>query len=80
MKQGYGEGFRQYAIIRNIKEMAKTLIFLQENGVGTYEELVKKDNAVSADYHHANGRRKAIEDRLVAITDLQKHIGNYSKG
>jgi hypothetical protein len=60
--------------------MAKTLIFLKENGIGTYEELVKKDNAVSADYHHANERRKEIDTRLAAITELQKHIGNYGKG
>jgi hypothetical protein len=80
MKQGCGEGFRQYATIQNIKEMAKTLIFLKENGVGTYEELVKKDNAVSADYFHANERRKEIDARLAAITELQKHIGNYGKG
>jgi hypothetical protein len=46
MKQGYGEGFRQYAAIQNVKEMAKTLMFLQANGVGTYAELIKKDNDV----------------------------------
>jgi hypothetical protein len=80
MQQGYGEGFRQYATIINVKEMARTLIFLKENGIGTYEELVKKDNAVSADYFHANERRKVIDARLATITELQKHIGNYGKG
>jgi hypothetical protein len=80
LNAGYGDGFKYYAKLQNLKEAAKTLIFLEENGVGTYEELVKKDNAVTADYHHSNERRKAIDARLAAITDLQKYIGNYSKG
>jgi hypothetical protein len=35
---------------------------------------------LSADYFHANERRKEIDARLAYITELQKHIGNYGKG
>ncbi|GHU57426.1 hypothetical protein AGMMS49975_23000 [Clostridia bacterium] len=80
IQQGYGAGFEQWAKIENLKEAARNLIFLQENGVGTYEELVKKDNEVSGDYGRSNDRRKAIDARLAAITETQKYIGNYSKG
>jgi hypothetical protein len=44
------------AKIQNIKEAARTLIFLQENGIGTYEELVKKEAVVSSDYHKMGER------------------------
>jgi hypothetical protein len=80
IQQGYGAGFEQWATIQNLKEAARNLIFLQENGIGTYEELVKKDNEVSGDYGLSNERRKEIDERLAGITELQKHIGNYSKG
>ncbi|GHU36478.1 hypothetical protein FACS1894105_06900 [Clostridia bacterium] len=80
IQQGYGAGFEQWAKLENLKEAARNLIFLQENGIGTYEELVKKDNEVSGDYGRSNDRRKAIDARLAAITETQKYIGNYSKG
>jgi hypothetical protein len=79
IQQGYGAGFEQYAKIQNLKEAAKTLIFLQENGIGTYEELVKKESATSGDYGRSNERRKEIDSQLAAITELQKQIGIYSK-
>jgi len=79
LRQGYGEGFEQYARIQNLKEAAKTLIFLKENGIGTYEELVKKESDISADYYNMNERRKGIDERLSAITELQKYIGQYGK-
>jgi hypothetical protein len=78
--QGYGEGFVNYAKIQNLKEATKTLIFLKENGIGTYKELVKKESDVSADYAHSNERRKKIDARLAEITETQKHVGNYHKG
>jgi hypothetical protein len=79
IQQGYGAGFEQWATIQNLKEAARNLIFLQENGVGTYEELVRKDNEVSGDYGQSNERRKKIDERLAGITELQKYIGQYSK-
>jgi len=79
IQMGYGTGFEHYARVQNLKEMAKTLIFLRDNGIGTYEELVKKQSGVSAKYIKMNERRKEIENRLAAITELQKHIGYYGK-
>jgi hypothetical protein len=79
IQQGYGAGFAQYAKIQNLKEAARNLIFLQENGIGTYEELVKKDNEVSGDYGRSNERRKEIDARLAEITETQKCIGTYHK-
>jgi hypothetical protein len=52
---------------------------LRENGVGTYEELVKKDNEVRGDYGRSNDHRKKIDERLASITELQKYIGTYTK-
>ena len=79
LQRGYGAGFEQYAKIQNLKEAAKTLIFLRDNGIGTYEELVKKESDISVDYYKMNERRKEIDTRLSSITELQKYVGQYGK-
>ena len=63
-----------------MKQAAKTLIYLQENGIGSYEELVQKSNATSKDFNGKLTRIKEIEARQKEIKDLQYHIGHYSKG
>ena len=79
LRQGYGAGFEHYATIQNLKEAAKTLVFLKENGIGTYGELVKKASETSGGYSRMNERRKEIDSRLSAISELQKHVGQYGK-
>ena len=39
---GKGPAYEQWAKIFNLKQAAKTLIFLQENGIDSYEDLKKK--------------------------------------
>jgi hypothetical protein len=36
MREGKGPGYAHWATVRNIKSMAKTLIYLQERGLGNY--------------------------------------------
>ena len=42
IREGKGEGYERWAWIFNLKEAAKTLLFLQENGIDSYDDLVKK--------------------------------------
>ena len=79
IQQGYGVGFEHFAKLRNLKEMSRTLIFLQEIGVDSYEDLCEKASAASKQFHAVNDRLKANEARLKSITELQKHIGTYGK-
>ena len=79
MQQGYGVGYEHWAKIFNLKEAAKTLIFLQENGVRDYDELAQKTDAATADLNMISGKIKAAEARMKEIQELQKHIGVYRK-
>ena len=79
IQQGYGPGFERYAKVYNLKEAAKTLIFLQERGLTDYDLLTEKSAAATKHFNGMADRIKAIEPRLSEITDLQKHIGSYSK-
>jgi len=79
LMQGYGEGYETWARIFNIKQMARTLIFLQENGIDSYDDLAKKSAAASSEYHERLTKIKVAETRLAEISELQKQIGTYGK-
>lgn len=62
-----------------MKQASKTLIFLKENGINSYDDLIEKTAAASAEFNERSTKNKAIEKQLVEISELQKHIGTYGK-
>ena len=76
---GAGDGYIHWMKIFNLKTAARTLIFLRDNGIDSYEELCEKSAAASNDFHKLGDRLKEIEARQMAIAELQKQIGTYGK-
>jgi hypothetical protein len=72
-------GYAHWAKIFNLKEAAKTLIFLQENGIGTLEELTDKASAASTDFNALSGKIKDADKRLKDTNTMQKYISQYGK-
>ncbi|MDL2232380.1 relaxase/mobilization nuclease domain-containing protein [Ruminococcaceae bacterium OttesenSCG-928-L11] len=79
IQQGKGAGYEQWARVFNLKEAAKTLIFLQERGLTDYDVLSETAQAASKHFGEVGSQLKVIEARLKEISELQKHIGAYSK-
>lgn len=79
IRQGKGTGYERWAKLFNLKEMAKTLVFLQERDLTDYDILTEKAQAAAVEFDQNAARLKAIESRLSEIAALQKHIGAYSK-
>jgi hypothetical protein len=79
LRAGYGEGYRQWAAIFNIKSMAKTLLFLKGNNIDSYEDLCRRASAASGEFHRHSKEIREIEDKQKSIAELQKQIGVYSK-
>ena len=79
LSEGKGEGYARWAKRYNLKEMSKTLIFLQENKIGSIEEMQERVNAVAARYHALGDSIKAAEHRMAEIAVLRAHIVNYAK-
>ena len=77
--KGKGPGYERWAKVHNIKQMAQTLLFLEEQGLRDYDELARKAKAASDRFGEITERQKALEARLVEIAALKKHIINYSK-
>ena len=79
MAEGKGEGYKKWAAKHNLKEMSKTLLFLQEQKIGSAEELRERAAAATERYHAMGDSIKASEARLTEIAVLKNHIINYAK-
>ena len=79
MQQANSPGFEQWAKIFNLKEMAKTVMYLQETGLTDFGELEKACDAAVQKFNDLSDRTKAASARMKDISELQKNIGAYSK-
>lgn len=79
LQQGKGVGYEKWAKTFNLKEAAKTIIYLQENGLDDYEVLSAKVEEAAQQFDMLSDKIKASEKRLSEITSLQKSIGTYRK-
>lgn len=79
MAEGKGEGYKKWTTKFNLKEMSKTLLFLQEQKIGSAEELRERAAAAMERYHAMGDSIKAAEARLTEIAVLKNHIINYAK-
>ena len=79
MQQANSPGFERWAKIFNLKEMAKTVMYLQENNLTALGELEKACDAAVQNFNDLADRTKAASARMKDISELQKHIGAYGK-
>ena len=79
MAEGKSVGYKKWATKFNLKEMSKTLLFLQEQKIGSAEELRERTAAATERYHAMGDSIKAAEARLTEIAVLKTHIINYAK-
>lgn len=79
MQAGKGKGYERWAKVFNLKEAAKTLNFLMDNGVADYEELAARAESAGKKFDSLSVRIKQLEGRMAEKAELKMHIINYSK-
>ena len=79
MAAGKSVSYKKWATKFNLKEMSKTLLFLQEQKIGSADELRERAAAATERYHAMGDSIKAAEARLTEIAVLKTHIINYAK-
>ena len=79
MAEGKSVGYKKWATKFNLKEMSKTLLFLQEQKISSADELRERAAAATERYHAMGDSIKAAETRLAEIAVLKTHIINYAK-
>ena len=79
LSEGKSEGYARWTKKYNLKEMSKTLIFLQEKKIGSIKEMQERVDAATARYHELGDSIKAAETHMAEIAVLRTHIVNYAK-
>jgi hypothetical protein len=70
LQAGKGVGYERWAKVFNLKQMAKTIAFLEENKIENYEELVKMSQDAAAEFQQLSKQIKLIEEQIYEA----KHI------
>ena len=73
LAEGKSMGYARWAKRYNLKEMSKTLIFLQEHKIGSIKEMQERVDAATARYHELGDSIKAAEARMAEIAVLRTH-------
>ncbi len=79
MQQGKGPGYESWAKGFNLKQMAQTVLYLQEHGLLDYDDLAEKANSSSDVFNALSEQIKAAEKRMADLSVLRSHIINYAK-
>ena len=74
-----GKGYAGWAKTYNAKEMAKTVLFLQENKIESYQSLCDITDQADKKYHALRGEIKKREETLDTISELRDQIVSYVK-
>ena len=78
MDDGKGPGFQRWATVENLKQMARTMLYVDEHDLDL-AALSSKTDAASARFNELSSQIKAAEKRMAEIAVLKTHIINYSK-
>ena len=79
LNEGKGIGYQKWATVFNLKQMAQTVLYLQEHDMADYSELAAKTDEATAQMEQLRTEIKCAEDRMSEIAVLKTHIINYSK-
>lgn len=79
LDEGKGIGYQKWATVFNLKQMAQTVLYLQEHDMADYEELAAKTDDTTAHMEQLRAEIKNAEQRMSEIAVLKTHIINYSK-
>ena len=79
MEEGKGGGYTHWAKIFNIKQMAQTILFLQEHNFESFEELDIATKAAVDRFYQLSSEIKESEYQLGVSKELKRQIINYIK-
>ena len=76
---GKGGGYERWAKVFNVKQMAKTLLYLQEHGIKSRAELTARADVASEKRSSTKERITALDARIAEVNELRGQIIAYEK-
>ena len=79
IENGKGEGYRQWAMEHNIKQMAGSMSYLSRHGINNYDELKNRLNAALDKKDDLLQQVKTMEGQIREKKELRDQILRYGK-
>lgn len=79
MQEGKGKGYERWARKFNLKQRAKVILFLEEHGISSYEELVKITDELKPRIDALNARIKERQTMMADNKNMQKAVIAFAK-
>lgn len=79
IQEGKGAGYERWAKVFNVKQAAEALLYLQEHGIDSYDDLESLSTGATERFNALSQEIKDCEARLNEIADLKKTIITYAK-
>ena len=79
IKAQESKGYEHWAKINNLKQAAKTLNFLTENNITTYEDLEKSAERTHKNFDSISEKIKSVEKQINTTALLIKNVETYSR-
>ena len=79
LAEGKGGGYQRWGKVFNVKQTAKTISYLKERGIDSYDQLKDLVDGKSDRYEELAASIKAKEKRLGEIRAIRTHIINYAR-
>lgn len=77
IKAQQSKGYEHWAKLHNLQQASKTINFLTEHGINSYEELESKAVTARNSFDKATTKIKSVDNRLKELAALRKHISTY---
>ncbi|OCN02255.1 hypothetical protein A7X67_06305 [Clostridium sp. W14A] len=79
MRVGKGPAYERWAKVFNLKQMAATLQYLQENDLLEYEQLAERTAQAADRFHTLSDSIKSTEAAMKVNTELKAAVVDYAK-
>ena len=79
LEEGKGGGYTRWAKVFNVKQMAQTILFLQEHEFDSFEQLEMAANETISKFYQIKEELKNLEGQISDSKELKEQIINYSK-
>ena len=79
IKAQESKGYEHWAKLYNLKQASRTLNFLTEHNISTYEELEQAARKIHADFAAVSEQIKGTESRMSDTALLMKHTAIYDE-
>ena len=79
MREGKGRGYQVWAERHNLDAVSQSIIYLKENGINSYEELMRRIDSGTKRRNQLKDSMKTCQTRMKAVSEQRKAILTYRR-